>query len=481
LSLARHTAYNIAGRLLPLALILLTVPIYLNLIGDARYGVLALVWLFFGCLGLIDLGLGSAIAQRLASRVEATADEQAQSLWTAIALSAGLGTLGAALGVPLGTWFIVGHHAMDAGLRAELHAALPWAALLVPITCLSAVATGALQARRAFGELNVLVATSSSLVTLAPLAVAWTVGPQLRGLVATVVCARVIALLLMFWRCRVHYLSGQPARFDSRTARQLLGFGGWASVSAVVSPLMVALDRFMIGDRLGARAVSDYTIPYQLAQSSTGLSSALNEALFPRLAGAASETERAQLALRAVQVVAALLSPLAGAALLLAEPFFAWWISPEQAARSTGLAQILVLAFWANSLALVPFTRLLANGRPDLIAKGHLIELLPFFAALHLGLQYAEVTGAALAFALRVSADCLLLAWFAGMLKTTLRHLLVPAALLAAILGTATAPDIPPLWRWLGGGALVTALTAWSLRSAPAPLLRRVASIASGR
>ena len=105
MSIRRYTTYNLIGSLLLLAASLLTIPIYLSLIGEARYGILAIAWLLLGYFGLFDFGLGRATAQRIAALRDATAAERAEAFWTALVLNFGLGMVGALLLWPVARYF----------------------------------------------------------------------------------------------------------------------------------------------------------------------------------------------------------------------------------------------------------------------------------------------------------------------------------------------------------------------------------------
>lgn len=70
---------------------------------------------------------------------------------------------------------------------------------------------------------------------------------------------------------------------------------------------------------------------------------------------------------------------------------------------------ILSIGIWLNSIALVPYTLLHANGNPKLTALFHLFELLLYALALWWLAKHFGLIGAAIAWVLRVAIDLFLL------------------------------------------------------------------------
>ena len=95
------------------------------------------------------------------------------------------------------------------------------------------------------------------------------------------------------------------------------------------------------------------------------------------------------------------MTPVMLIALLLVEPFFRLWISPQFAANANITAQILLLSFWINGFAIIPYSQLQATGRPDITATLHIAELFPYLILLFVGLHFLGLPGAALAFGVR--------------------------------------------------------------------------------
>jgi O-antigen/teichoic acid export membrane protein len=466
LSIRRNTAYNLLGLGIPLAASLVTIPVYLGLIGEARYGVLAIAWLLLGYFGLFDLGLGRATAQRIAALRDSTAEERAQTFWTALILNVGLGVIGGLLIWPVAGYFFGNVFKIEAALRPEMQAAVPWLVLAVPLGTFSGVLIGALQGRERFLELNLILASGNVLFQLFPLVVAMLWGADLGVLLPAALFARLLTVLILVQRCRRHIFLDHAATFVRAQARQLLRFGGWVTVTSFIGPMMIIFDRFVIGAVSGAKAVSFYTIPSQLGERSTLISNALASALFPRMA-ATTRQEGQRLAEESLRALVVIMTPLVVAGLLFMEPFLAWWITPAFAHQSTHVGQIILLGFWAHGFSRIPHAQLQAHGRPDLVAKCQLAEVLPYFALLYLGLSTFGLVGAAAAFTLRVLVDLGVLSSLAGMLHLLLNILLVPSLLLLAAYLTATqfSYDQP---EWFVLVALHLAVTlAWAWRHAP--------------
>src|ERR1700675_1921015 len=93
-TLKTNFVINVLGAIVPLGVALVTVPIYVRHIGDARYGVLSIVWVLLGYFGFLDLGLSRAAVNALARLRDAPREARVRILVTTLMLNLGLGLLG---------------------------------------------------------------------------------------------------------------------------------------------------------------------------------------------------------------------------------------------------------------------------------------------------------------------------------------------------------------------------------------------------
>lgn len=470
MSVSRNTAYNLMGTLGPIFVALLSIPIYIDLIGEQRYGMLSIAWVLLSYFGVFDLGIGRAAAQRIAL-LDKAEEKKGTAFWTALSLNSALGVLGGLAIWPAAYYFFAHQFLIDTALQPEVLRALPWLMLALPLATITGVLTGALQGVERFLQLNIINAAGSILFQTLPLLAAWLWTSDLGILMPVAIGARFVGVVFLFLACRRHVSSGLVPTFSTKEARELLKFGGWITVSSLISPLMVMADRFVIGATLGAKSVTQYTVPFQLAERSTIFSSALSSSLFPRFAKD-SVQDAEQMAVISVRLLLVLMTPVMVGAILLAQPILGIWISTDFAAQTALVLELLLIGFWINGLARVPHARLQATGRPNVVAICHLAELIPYVAVLMICLKWCGIAGAAAAFTFRVCIDHLLLSIQAGILRRTIAQTLCGMTFLCAALLLSQA-SLSVLVRTTAGLALLTLTLAWSAIGAPDALRER--------
>lgn len=465
------TLYNLAGSIVPLVVTFVTLPFYLRAVGEERYGILAILWMLLSYFGLFDAGLSRAAAQQIAQLASARDGARERVFWTALALNLGLGSLGGLI-----LW-MSGHVLVDRlaqvspDLSAEVVSSLGWVAFAVPITTAGAVLGGTLQGLEKFAAINGVRIMDQALNQVVPLAVALLSGPELSSLIVSVVLVRIGSAVCSFVACARYLPLRHAPRIDGARVPQLLSYGGWVSITSIVSPLLATLDRFVIGAVSGARAVTYYTVPYSLAYRIAVLPGSLCSAIFPKFS-AATDAGRDALTNDAVRAVLVVVTPVVLASVLAMKAFLAWWVSPDFAEHAAGPGQIIALGLWFNSLALVPFTRLQAQGQPDIVAKFHLVELVPYLALLWLAVNAWGIIGAAAAWSLRVAADAGLLFMAVPLRREMWVQMAMPALMLTASGAVALLSTNNDLMYWGVSMVLFSASLIWAWKVAPVALVQ---------
>jgi len=423
-TLKTNFAINVFGGIVPLAVALVTVPMYVHHIGDARYGVLSIVWGLLGYFGFLDLGLSRAAVNALARLRNAPQQARASVLVTTLVLNLGLGLFGSLCLAIFGSYLLQHVLGVPEALKPEIALAFPWIVGLFPLALVSGVGIGALESREHFLLANVLQVSGTSLGQIVPVILAVMVSPSLAIVIPAAVVARaltVAAVLIAVYR-EEGPLS--LAAFDWHQAKKLLSYGGWISVSGIINPIMVSLDQFVIGSAIGVAAVAHYAVPMNLVTRSQVFAAALIRTLFPRMSSVGPDEAR-DLASRALLSLAYGYGVICAPAIILTPVFFKYWIGADFAVVAAPVAEILFFGAWINGLAFVPFAMLQSQGRPDVTGKFHAAEVLPFIGILWSLTSAYGITGAAIAWSLRCAADAACLFWAAGMPKRALLQAVV--------------------------------------------------------
>lgn len=422
---------NLAGYAFLTLIAVICTPFFIRIIGEARFGLLALVWLLFGYFGIFDFGLSRATANRLAK--ERSTATRAKVFWTALASNLALGICGGLIFLLLSKQLLAFYIKIPDALSNEIDRGLPFVALLIPLATMNGVFVAALEASEQFFKLNVLQVIGSAIFQVLPLLAVALIEPRVDiAIIASAIGRAAAVLLTAIGALRVIGLS-HVFRFDRGIGGQLLRYGGWVAVFSVMAPLIVTIDQFIIGATIGVQAVAYYSIAYSVAGRANVIPQSLSRALFPRLSQHTPEQART-LTTNALALLANTTAGLYAAAIFLSRPALELWLGKEFAANAAPVMEILFLGVWLNGLAYAPFAMTQAQGRPDLVAKISLLEFLPYLAALWLLIASFGLRGAAIAWALRSGIDAIIQYKVAGLRLEGLGTLAASIALMLTTL-----------------------------------------------
>jgi O-antigen/teichoic acid export membrane protein len=457
--LARNALINLAGQGAPLLLAIVTIPLLIAGLGAERFAVLALAWTAIGYFSVADLGLAHALTQAVASRLGNGTDEDLASVsWTALAMMFGLGLVGAALLAVISPWLIESVLRVPEPLRGESVGAFYLIALSLPFLVTAAGMRGIVEAHQQFGTSTLLRLPFALFTFLGPLAVL-SFTSSLVPIVGVIVAGRVVtwaAFAAICWR-RYAFMRG-TARFERAEVPPLLRFGGWLTLSNVLSPVMVNLDRFVIGAILPLVAVAYYVTASEVVIKLFIIPVALNAVLFPAMANAFATDQRqaARLFERGLRLGLLALFPIVFTLVTFAHEGLALWVGAEFANAGESVLRWLAAALLLSAPGQLAYLLLHARGRTDLSARAHMIEL-PIYAVLVFALATTlGIRGVAIAWFIRLALDSALMLWMAIGRAEVSRHELRRIGALAAVLLIAVA---------IGGTmwSLPTRLACWVL------------------
>src|ERR1700722_4711799 len=244
--LARNTAFNFAGQVLPILAGVALIPYIMRGLGPDRFGMLGIIWLVFGYFSLVDLGLGRATTKFLAEQLsKGEASQVSEMVWSSIVLQVLLGLAGGVIIAILTPILVDRVLKTPATLVGEARTAFYILAAALPTVLIANGLRAVLEGCERFDITNLLRIPSSILAFVIP-AVAIYAGMRLPGVVLWMGVSRVgFTLAHGFYCLRVLPCLKSRPTLRSSVVFPLLSFGGWVTVSNVVNPILLSMDRFL--------------------------------------------------------------------------------------------------------------------------------------------------------------------------------------------------------------------------------------------
>lgn len=412
-SVVRNAARNLLGQGLPLIVAFYCIPQLITALGAERFGFLTLIWVVVGYLSIFDLGLGQALTKLVAEQIGRGEHEKILPLfWTAMWLMCGLGIIGMLIAEIAIPYLVAGVFNLSPKFQHEAGVALGMTALSLPFVIVSAGSRGVLEAHQRFDLVNWVRIPLGIFIFLAPLIVARYVSNDLAAIAVVLVLGRFIFLCSTMWLCfKIIPSLRQVRKIQGALLKPLFSFGGWMTVANLIGPMMVYLDRFVIGALLSMSAVAYYVTPYEIITKLWIMPGALVGVLFSAFAiNLAHHVEHSvKLFRNAMDGIFLLMLPITMVVIAFAHEGLTFWLGHDFAVHTIQIFQILAIGVFINSFGRVPSVFIQASGRSDIPALIYVLELPLYLFSLWYMLGRWGVEGAAITWVARIVLDNLLL------------------------------------------------------------------------
>lgn len=395
-----------------MAVAVVAIPPLLRFLGVPRFGVLSLAWIVIGYFSLFDLGLGRALTKLVADKLGARQEADIPGLvWTSLLLLLLLGIIGSLAMSMISPWLVHKALRVPSDLQQETLRSFYLLALSLPLVTLTSGLRGILEAVQRFRLITLIRVPMSVFSFVGPLLVV-PFSQSLASVMAILILGRLAGCIAHLVAClRVMPALRRDIALQRSVVAPVLKFGGWMTVSNVVSPILVYADRFVIGALLSVSMIAYYTAPFDMVIRLAVIPGAVAGVLFPAFAMSLMDdpTRARMLLLRSVKYIFFAMFPITLIVVTMAPEGLRFWLGNSFAENGTSVLRWLAAGIFVNSLAHTPFALVQSAGRPDLTAKLHLIELPLYLAAAWVLTKKMGIEGTAIACAMRFLLDTVLI------------------------------------------------------------------------
>lgn len=410
----KDIGWNIAGLSSPLIFAVVTIPGLVDKLGLEKFGLLALAWGLIGYAGALDLGIGRAVTQMISfAKGRHQFSEVIPLFRTGTKLSMITGLSASIILIVITLAGAAELIKSEQTPKSEIFFSLLIMALAMPAQAISATYKGVCEAEQKFRAINILRIALGIINFAGPFALSF-LTQNLTALIGTLVVSRIFALYIykeIADSVMEDYTGYNNRSFCRATAKRILKFGGWVTVSSILSPIMTQADRFVIAAVISASAVSVYVIPYDIVIQTLILVGAISTVAFPTLSKVISKHPNSwRPYFRKWTLITAIMMLVVLSIVFFSLPYILpFWLTENFDERSVYIGQVLCVGVLANSVASMYYALLHARGRADITAKIHLAELPFFIGSLYFLINCFGIIGVATACVLRMVVDLFLL------------------------------------------------------------------------
>ena len=397
---------------MPLLFAVVLIPPLIKGLGEERFGVLSLVWIVIGYFSFFDFGIGRALTKIIAEKLGAAQTEEIPGIfWTSFFLIICISLVGSVGLIIVNHYLVYDLFKISKNLQKEVYQAFYILAVSIPIVTITAGLRGTLEAYQKFAVISIIRSILGAFTFLVPvLCLIFT--NSLVWIVISLTLTRLLIFVLYLVQCfKIIDKLKKKIKFDLSLVKPIFKLSSWMTVSNLAGPLIIYLDRFLIGILISAEAIAYYATPYEVMTKLLLIPAAIIGVLFPAFSATyhSDRTFSEKLFNRGVKYSFIFIFPIVLLIMFFTPEGLNIWLGKNFVIESSFVLRILCVGVLVNSLAHLPFSLLQGIGRPDIVGKLQLLELPVFVSLLFIVTKSYGINGVAMVWLFRIIIDAVIL------------------------------------------------------------------------
>jgi O-antigen/teichoic acid export membrane protein len=393
----KDVSWNSMAYIVPMAIAMPVLGVMSRYLGIEKFGLFMLMFTIFGYAGIFDLGFSRALVRCISINRDNQVDVKEYLLSASI-------LIGVFSILPLCIMLVFANgivellnvtvDSYDDAINSMIGAAIGF-----PLIMITVLWNAYLEGKERFKELSMINLVTSVGLSVLPLMFVFYEN-TLESAVLGLIVARTLSFIIIVGYVLPEIKRIKSKIFNFNKVKELFQYGGWLTLTNLISPLLTTIDRFVLSSLSGANKLALYTAPSELIKRLLIIPAIITRTAFPRLAKNNDKILKRKIRITIIFLMLLLTVPI----LIFSEFIITSWLGSNFNEASDTL-RILVLGLFFAGLAQLPATAIQASGHSKIAAYIHLAELIPYLILLYVLVTNYSYNGAALAWTIRVSAD----------------------------------------------------------------------------
>lgn len=410
--LAKNAIINISGQIVPIIAAIIAIPIIIGGLGTERFGILTLAWALTGYFNIFDFGIGRAITKIVSEHLGGNKKyDIAAMVGSGVSLITVMGCIGGIFLYLFAPNLISLLKNLPEPLVRETVVVVNILAITIPIVICSSYFRGILEAHQKFAYINYVKIPINMLTYVAP-AIILNYSNELNYIASTLLILRAIELMA-YLICSQSLIKLDPKHYliNIYNVKEMLKYGGWITITNIIGPFIVYVDRFIISSVVSITAVAYYVTPSEVITRLMIIPGALSGVMFPAFSASLKNDARraADIFERGLKYTLVLMFPITVTIYTFSENILEIWLGYQFSVNSTVVMKIIVIGALINSLSYIPYALIQASGQPSFIAKQQFYTFPAICLLIYLLTSTHGIVGAAMAWTTRTAIDLLIL------------------------------------------------------------------------